>query len=139
MQIFKGVAFGKQSFREHCATKQLLEANPRNISASKISRYTVIISIMLLYACILFDLHSLCAHACISTGFGIFMYKVQQPGDYTGPFMQLSCQYLTILHIQYIVLLTLSLPFVKSGTGASLGRSISVDPASPRLQVILLV
>ena len=34
---------------------------------------------------------------------------------------------------------TLSLPFVKSGTGASLGRSISVDPASPRLQVILLV
>ena len=35
--------------------------------------------------------------------------------------------------------LTLSLPFVKSGTGASLGRSISVDPASPRLHVILLV
>ena len=30
-------------------------------------------------------------------------------------------------------------PFVKSGTGASLGRSISVDPASPRLHVILLV
>ncbi len=29
--------------------------------------------------------------------------------------------------------------FVKSGTGASLGRSISVDPASPRLHVILLV
>ncbi len=42
MQIFKGVASGKQSFREHCATKWLLEANPRNISASKISRYTVI-------------------------------------------------------------------------------------------------
>ncbi len=41
MQIFKGVASGKQSFREHCATKWLLEANPRNISASKISRYTV--------------------------------------------------------------------------------------------------
>ena len=41
MQIFKGVAFGKQSFREHCATKWLLEANPRNICASKISRYTV--------------------------------------------------------------------------------------------------
>ncbi len=40
MQIFKGVASGKQSFREHCATKWLLEANPRNISASKISRYT---------------------------------------------------------------------------------------------------
>ena len=38
-----------------------------------------------------------------------------------------------------IILLSLSLPFVKSGTGASLGRSISVDPASPRLQVILLV
>ncbi len=35
--------------------------------------------------------------------------------------------------------ITLSLPFVKSGTGASLGPSISVDPASPRLQVILLV
>ena len=43
MQIFKGVASGKQSFREHCATKWLLEANPRNISASKISRYTVLI------------------------------------------------------------------------------------------------
>ncbi len=41
VQIFKGVASGKQSFREHCATKWLLEANPRNISASKISRYTV--------------------------------------------------------------------------------------------------
>ena len=41
MQRFKGVASGKQSFREHCATKWLLEANPRNISASKISRYTV--------------------------------------------------------------------------------------------------
>ena len=41
MQVFKGVASGKQSFREHCATKWLLEANPRNISASKISRYTV--------------------------------------------------------------------------------------------------
>ena len=39
MQRFKGVASGKQSFREHCATKMLLEANPRNISASKISRY----------------------------------------------------------------------------------------------------
>ena len=35
------MASGKQSFREHCATKWLLEANPRNISASKISRYTV--------------------------------------------------------------------------------------------------
>ncbi len=35
--------------------------------------------------------------------------------------------------------IALSLPFVKSGTGASLGRSISVDPASPRLHVILLV
>ncbi len=34
-------ASGKQSFREHCATKWLLEANPRIISASKISRYTV--------------------------------------------------------------------------------------------------
>ncbi len=44
MQIFKGVASGKQSFREHSATKWLLEANPRNISASKILRYTVIIS-----------------------------------------------------------------------------------------------
>ncbi len=44
MQIFKGVASGKQSFREHCATKWLLEANPRNISASKISRYTVLSS-----------------------------------------------------------------------------------------------
>ncbi len=42
MQRFKGVASGKQSFREHCATKWFLEANPRNISASKISRYTVI-------------------------------------------------------------------------------------------------
>ncbi len=41
MQRFIGVASGKQSFREHCATKMLLEANPRNISASKISRYTV--------------------------------------------------------------------------------------------------
>ena len=41
MQIFKGVASGKQSFRKHCATKWFLEANPRNISASKISRYTV--------------------------------------------------------------------------------------------------
>ncbi len=41
MQSFKGVASGKQSFREHCATKWFLEANPRNISASKISRYTV--------------------------------------------------------------------------------------------------
>ncbi len=41
MQILKGVASGKQSFREHCATKWFLEANPRNISASKISRYTV--------------------------------------------------------------------------------------------------
>ncbi len=39
MQRFKGVGSGKQSFREHCATKWLLEANPRNISASKISRY----------------------------------------------------------------------------------------------------
>ncbi len=39
MQRFKGVASGKQSFREHCATKWLLEANPRNISASKISLY----------------------------------------------------------------------------------------------------
>ena len=37
------MASGKRSFREHCATKWLLEANPRNISASKISRYTVII------------------------------------------------------------------------------------------------
>ena len=37
----QGVASGKQSFREHCATKWLLEANPQNISASKISRYTV--------------------------------------------------------------------------------------------------
>ena len=37
----QGVASGKQSFREHCATKWFLEANPRNISASKISRYTV--------------------------------------------------------------------------------------------------
>ena len=45
MQIFKGVASGKQSFREHCATKWLLEANPRNISASKISRYTVYLSL----------------------------------------------------------------------------------------------
>ncbi len=35
------MASGKQSFREHSATKILLEANPRNISASKISRYTV--------------------------------------------------------------------------------------------------
>ena len=43
MQIFKGVASGKQSFREHCAKKWLLEANPRNISASKISRYTVLL------------------------------------------------------------------------------------------------
>ncbi len=42
MQIFKGVASGKQSFHEHCATKWLLEANPRNISALKISRYTVV-------------------------------------------------------------------------------------------------
>ena len=41
MQRFKGVASGKQSFREHCATKWFLEANPRNISASKISRYMV--------------------------------------------------------------------------------------------------
>ncbi len=41
MQIFRGVASGKQSFRKHCVTKWLLEANPRNISASKISRYTV--------------------------------------------------------------------------------------------------
>ena len=41
--------------------------------------------------------------------------------------------------IGQISILTLSLPFVKSGTGASLGRSISVDPASPRLHVILLV
>ncbi len=41
MQRFKGVASGKQLFREHCATKWFLEANPRNISASKISRYTV--------------------------------------------------------------------------------------------------
>ncbi len=40
---FKGVASGKQSFREHCATKMLLEANPRNISASKISHYTVLV------------------------------------------------------------------------------------------------
>ncbi len=43
MQRFKGVASGKQSFREHCATKWFLEANPRNISASKISRYTVLL------------------------------------------------------------------------------------------------
>ncbi len=43
MQIFKGVASGKQSFREHCATKWLLEANLQNISASKISRYTVLL------------------------------------------------------------------------------------------------
>ena len=35
------MASGKQSFREHCATKWFLEANPRNISASKISHYTV--------------------------------------------------------------------------------------------------
>ncbi len=35
MQRFKGVASGKQSFREHCVTKWLLEANPRSISASK--------------------------------------------------------------------------------------------------------
>ena len=48
MQIFKGVASGKQSFREHCATKWLLEANPRNISASKISRYTVVLVVSLL-------------------------------------------------------------------------------------------
>ncbi len=41
MQIFKGVASGKQSFREHRTTKWLLEANPRNTSALKISRYTV--------------------------------------------------------------------------------------------------
>ena len=41
MQIFKGVASGKESFREHCATKWFLEAIPQNISASKISRYTV--------------------------------------------------------------------------------------------------
>ena len=45
MQIFKGVASGKQSFREHCATKWFLEANPRNISASKISRYTVLVHV----------------------------------------------------------------------------------------------
>ncbi len=41
MQRFKGVASGKQLFREHCATKWFLEANPRNITALKISRYTV--------------------------------------------------------------------------------------------------
>ncbi len=35
------MASGKQSFREHCATNILLETTPRNISASKISRYTV--------------------------------------------------------------------------------------------------
>ena len=40
------MASGKQSFREHSATKILLEANPRNISASKISRYTVFIMIL---------------------------------------------------------------------------------------------
>ncbi len=42
MQRFKGVTSGKQSFREHCATNWLLEVNPRNISASKISHYTVL-------------------------------------------------------------------------------------------------
>ena len=47
MQRFKGVASGKQLFREHCATKWFLEANPRNISASKISRYTVCTSLQL--------------------------------------------------------------------------------------------
>ena len=44
------------------------------------------------------------------------------------------------LHQRKLPAIPLSLPlFVKSGTGASLGRSISVDPASPRLHVILLV
>ncbi len=51
MQIFKGVVSGKQSFHEHCATKWLLEANPRNISASKISRYTVYIATHKILTC----------------------------------------------------------------------------------------
>ena len=51
MQRFKGVASGKQSFGEHCATKWLLEANPR--SALKISRYTVLHSFFL--PCLKYD------------------------------------------------------------------------------------
>ncbi len=56
------MASGKQSFREHCATKILLEANPRNISASKISRYTVVKNCAIENLCFLCCVNSLDTH-----------------------------------------------------------------------------
>ena len=50
-----------------------------------------------------------------------------------------SCMQHAWVELNISSAIPLSLPFVKSGTGASLGPSISVDPASPRLHVILLV
>ncbi len=65
MQRFKGVASGKQSFHEHCATKWLLEANPQNISAPKISRYTVYRQLVLVYLYLLHILLTLIWVYCI--------------------------------------------------------------------------